>query len=143
MPLQDAPGRDWKLAADDPLIVGKDRRAILLTSTGSACVQSIALEPKPDKPEKVTWKPAKKTLTPLKSPWTFPAQSSGPLHLAIHQYGDPKPATVSLVSYSEPAKLIGIEFHAGDTTAVLMGSFLEQVQHVKFAGATSIHRSPQ
>jgi hypothetical protein len=138
LPLQDAPGEDWKLAADDPLIAGKNQH-LVLTSTGSACVQNIALEPAPAKPEKVTWKSAD---GPDDKPNSIevtldrPAQSSGPLHLAIHQYGDPKPATVSLVSYSEPAKLIGIEFHAGDTTAVLMGSFLEQVQHVKFAGAT-------
>jgi len=134
MPLEDAPGRDWKLAGDDPLIAGKGRH-ILIASTGTACIQSVALEPVPGKQEKETWKPADKP-GEVDVTLDVPAHESGALHLAIQQFGDPKPATVSLVSYSEPAKLNALEFHAGDTTAALTGTSLDQVRQVQFAGLT-------
>jgi hypothetical protein len=64
------------------------------------------------------------------------ARDSGTLHLAIRQFGDPKPATVRLVSYSEPAKLDALHFHAGDTSATLIGISLDQVRHIDFGGLT-------
>ncbi len=41
---------------------------------------------------------------------------------------------MSLVSYSPPAKLDGLSFHAGDTIATLTGTSLEQVREVEFGG---------
>jgi hypothetical protein len=132
MLLQDTPGKDWKLAEDEPLIAGKDRH-ILVSSTGTACIQSIALEPEPNKPE--TWKPADKP-NQVDVALDVPAHDAGSLHLAIRQFGDAKPATVSLVSYSPPAKLDALSFHAGDTTALLTGTSLDQVRQVEFGGLT-------
>src|SRR6185437_8067232 len=63
VPLQDAPGKEWHVAGENSnghwLIAGKDRH-IELASTGTACVESIALEPADGKPEKATWKAADK-----------------------------------------------------------------------------------
>jgi hypothetical protein len=138
MPLQDVPGADWKLAAgspgDDWLIAGKDRH-ILLTSTGTACVQSIALTPTPGKQQNETWKPAEKPNT-VDVALDVPAHDSGTLQLDIRQFGDPKPATVSLVSYNEPAKLGVFLFHAGDSSATLTGSSIDQVRQVELGGLT-------
>jgi hypothetical protein len=138
MPLQDAPGTDWKLAAgspgDDWLIAGKDRH-VLLTSTGTACVQSIALTPAPGKQQNETWKPGDQPNT-VDVALDVPAHDSGTLHLDIRQFGDPKPATVSLVSYNEPAKLDALLFHAGDTTATLTGTSVDHVRQVALGGLT-------
>jgi hypothetical protein len=132
MSLQDAPGKDWKLAGDDPLIAGKNQH-VLISSTGIACIQSIALEPASGKQENETWKLADKPNS-VDVTLDAPAHDSGDLHLAIRQFGDPRLATVSLVSYNVPAKLDALRFHAGDTTAILTGTSLDQVRQVEFGG---------
>jgi hypothetical protein len=132
MPLQDTPGTDWKLAGDEPVIAGRNQH-ILVSSTGTACIQSIALEPEPGKPE--TWKPTDKP-NQVDVTLDVPAHDAGSVHLAIQQFGDIKPATVSLVSYSPPAKLDALSFHTGDTTATLTGTSLDQVRQVEFGGVT-------
>ncbi len=134
MSLEDTPGKDWKIAGDDPLIAGKNQH-ILINSTGTACVQSIELEPASGKQDKKTWKLADKPDV-IDVALDVPAHDPGDLHLAIRQFGDPKPALVSLVSYNEPAKLDAIRFHAGDTTATLTGTSLDQVRQVEFGGLT-------
>jgi hypothetical protein len=58
------------------------------------------------------------------------------MHLVIRQYGDPQPATVSLVAYSEPAKIDGVHFHAGDDFATLNGAGLEEVHQLEAGGVT-------
>lgn len=134
MLLQETPGKDWKLADGDPLIAGKDRH-VVITSTGTACIQSIALDPASGKQEKETWKPTDKP-DAIEVTLDLPAHDAGEQHLAIRQFGDPKPAAISLVSYNLPAKLDGLYFHAGDTTATLTGMSLDQVREVAFGGLT-------
>jgi len=142
MPLQETPGKDWQVAAMEPaqgwLIAGKDRH-LFLTSTGTACVESIALEAPSGPEEKEAWKPADKpTDKPNEVDVTLdvPARDAGSLHLAIHQFGDPNPATLSLTAYNEPAKLEAVHFHAGDKVATLNGTGLAQVREVDLAGLT-------
>ena len=134
MSLQETPGKDWKLAGDDPLIVGKNQQ-LLISSTGTACIQSITLEHAGGKTEVETWKLADKP-NQIVVTLDIPARESNALHLAIRQFGDSKPANVSLVSYNPPAKLDGLSFHAGDAVAVLTGTGLEQVQQVEVSGLT-------
>ena len=132
--LQETPGKDWKLADGDPLIAGKDRH-VVIASTGTACIQSIALDPAAGKQEKETWKPGDKPNS-VEVTLDLPASSAGEQHLAIGQYGDPNPAMINLVSYSLPAKLESLSFHAGDTSAMLTGTSLDQVRQVAFGGLT-------
>jgi hypothetical protein len=133
MALQDAPGKDWKLAGDEPLIAGKNQH-IVIASTGTACIENIALEPSTGS-DIQNWKPADKP-NQVDVMLDVPAHDAGAMHLAIQQFGDSKPATVSLVSYSPPAKLEALSFHAGDTTATLVGTSLDQVRQVEFGGLT-------
>jgi hypothetical protein len=138
MPLQEIPGKDWKLAGNDPadawVIAGKGRH-ILLTSTGTACVRSVALDLGPGKEEPQTWKAADKP-NAVDVTLDVPAHESASLHLAIHQFGDSKAATVGIVSYNEPAKLEALHFHTGDTIATLSGSGIGQVRQVQFGDLT-------
>ncbi len=134
MPLQETPGKDWKLTGDDPLIAGKDQH-ILIASTGTACIQSIAFDPSSAKQSKVEWKLSDKPNS-VEVTLDLPVHDSGALHLDIRQFGESKPATVSLISYSAPAKLDAISFHAGDATATLIGTSLDQVRQVALGGLT-------
>jgi hypothetical protein len=126
--LQDTPGKDWKLADSDLLIAGRENH-LMVSSTGTSCVDNISLDTASGKTVDAKWKPADKPATvdvtvPLK------AIDPGALHLAIKQFGDAKDETVAARTYSEPARLTALELHAGDTTADLTGSSLDQVQQL-------------
>jgi len=126
--LQNSPGKDWKLADDDVLIAGRENH-LMLSSTGTACVDTISLDTSAGKLVKTKWKPTDK---PGAVDVTVSLKSSDPgaLHLAIKQFGDTKASTVAAKTYSEPARLASLELHAGDTTADLSGSSLDQVQQL-------------
>jgi hypothetical protein len=132
--LQDTPGKDWKLVSTDPLIAGKDQH-VLLTATGTACLETVKLDPGPNSAfggaKEQTFKPASDNPdkpNTVDVALSLPPHDPGTLHLAVQQYGVHKPDTVSLTDYSEPAKLDGLTYHAGDATAQLAGSRLDQVQ---------------
>ena len=131
--LQNTPGKDWKIAADDPLIAGRENH-LLLTSSGSACIRKITLEATPGKQLEAVWKPADKpNLISVDLP--LKAADPGSLHLAIEQFGAHQPDTVAAKTFSEPATLSGAQFHAGDTFVLVSGTSLDQVQHMALANA--------
>jgi hypothetical protein len=126
--LQETPGKDWKLADDDVLIAGRENH-LMLSSTGTACVDTISLDTSTGKLVETKWKPADKP-SAVDVTVSLKSIDPGSLHLAIKQFGDDKAATVAAKTYSEPARLTALEFHAGDTTADLTGSSLDQVQQL-------------
>ncbi|HKO17644.1 MAG TPA: hypothetical protein VJU82_02040 [Acidobacteriaceae bacterium] len=132
MPLQVEPGKDWKVSEDGWLIAGKHGH-VALTSTGTACIQEISIEPASGEHKKEDWKQADKPNT-VDVTVDVPEHASGAMHLSIRQYGDPKPDTVSLVAYGEPAKIEGLQYHAGDEFATLEGSGLDQVRSLELDG---------
>jgi hypothetical protein len=126
--LQDILGANWKLAADDPLIAGRENH-ILLSSTGTACIASITAEATPGTFAPAVWKPANlpdliDVNLPLKS------HDPGALHISIQQFGENTPATVTARTFSEPATLTALEFHAGDTSITATGTNLSQVRQL-------------
>ncbi|GGG74301.1 hypothetical protein [Edaphobacter dinghuensis] len=132
MQLQTVPGKGWKLAADDVLIAGRENN-LSLSSSGTACVQSITLDTSAGKQDKTDWKEADKpNLIDVKV--SLKSVDPGALHLTVHQYGEPKPDIVSTETFSEPATLSSLKFYAGDTSAVLNGTNLNQVAHLDMKG---------
>jgi hypothetical protein len=129
--LQDTPGKDWKLLSTDPLIAGKDQH-VLLSATGTACLETVTLDPAPNSAfggaKEQTFKPAPDKPNTVDVALSLPPHDPGTLHLAVKQWGVRKPDTVSLTDYSEPAKLDSLTYHAGDATAQLAGTRLDQVQ---------------
>jgi hypothetical protein len=126
--LQNQPSSNWRLAADDALIAGRENH-VLLASSGSACVQSIRLESAPGTFTDTKWKAAEHAnivdvTLPLK------ASDPGSLQIAIQQFGSDAPAVVTAKTFSEPATLAGLELHAGDTFALATGTNLAQVQQL-------------
>ena len=132
LPLQNVPGKGWKLVTTDPLIVGEDNH-LKLASTGTACVEAIVSDSIPGTETKLDWRPADK---PEEIAVTLPLKSlkSDSVQLAIKQYGEPALDTVTAKTYSEPAKLDAVSFHAGDTSALLTGTSLDQVKQVEMRG---------
>jgi hypothetical protein len=128
LPLQDTPGRDWKLAADDLLIAGRENH-LSLSSTGTACIQSISLETSPRNRVEADWKPSDKPNT-VNVALSLKSIDPGTLHLDVRQYGSSDTIAVAAQTYSEPAKLASLTLHAGDTSAVLTGASLDQVQRL-------------
>ena len=133
--LQNTPGKDWKIAVADNLIIGRENH-LELASTGTACVDTVTLDglaSQTDTKVEAKWKQAAK---PEHIDVTLALKSTDPgaLHLLVKQYGDPIPASVTAESYSEPAKLTGLTLFAGDRTALLAGSSLTQVKQMSLGG---------
>lgn len=128
--LQTVPGKGWKLAPDDVLIAGRENH-LSLTSTGTACIESITLDTAAGKRLDTQWK---HDVAPDSVDVAISLKSLDPgdLHLAIQQFGEAKPDAVAAQTFSEPARLTALEFHAEDTTAKLSGSSLDQVQQLDF-----------
>ncbi len=159
--LQQTPGTGWRIVATQPehpdqnnaqppiLIAGQPNRLQLL-STGTACIQSIAMEPgatavtfqvaaTASKPTDA--KPAEVHPATEPEPVPLPARAQpvdltlnlqrdttpGALHLAILQFGQKTPDQLGAQTFAEPAKIDSLTIHAGDRTAILTGTSLDQV----------------
>ncbi|WP_213803343.1 hypothetical protein [Granulicella sp. dw_53] len=132
--LQAAPGGDWHLATDDPLIAGRENH-VLLASNGNACVDAIRIELTPGSYTPVTWKSADRpNLLDLRLPLKSP--DPGNLNIAVQQFGNPSPYVVSAKIFTEPATLTALQFYAGDTSATATGTNLSQVKALTLAGLT-------
>jgi hypothetical protein len=126
--LQDTPGKDWKLTEGNTIIAGEDNH-LSISSTGTACIDKITVDTATGKQTDAQWKLSAKPAS-VDVTASLKSVDPGDLHLAIHQFGKEKPDTVSTRTYSEPATLKSLEIHAGDTTADLTGTNLDQVQHL-------------
>jgi hypothetical protein len=130
--LQVVPGEGWKLAPGDLLIAGRENH-LSLSSTGTACIESITLDTEAGEKTATQWKLADKpNVVDVKV--SVPASALGALHLSIDQHGESQIATVTAETFSEPARLTALVLHAGDTTATLTGTRLDQVQNLSLSG---------
>lgn len=128
LPLQEIPGTGWKLSTDSVLIAGRDNH-LTLSSTGAACIEAITFEPSSGRQAEVPWK---RTDKPNVVDVTLSLKSVDPgaVHLDVHQYGGVPTASVTAQTFSEPAQLNALLLHAGDTTASLTGTSLDQVRQL-------------
>ena len=133
LPVQNTPGTDWKLASTDSQVIAGEQNHILITSTGTACIQSITADDLPPADQKIAWKPADKPNT-VDVSVMLKSVDPGSLHLSVHQYGKPQPDAISTQTFSKAAELTAMEYHTGDTHAILTGSNLGEVKHLNFGG---------
>ncbi len=146
LPLQNTPGEGWRIAnsAESPsiLIAGKPNH-LQLDATGTACVQSISLEPGETH---VEWKLATPPASPTSSttsdnasviPHVEPVDvtlnlqhttTPGSVQLAIHQFGKKDSDQLGTKTFAEPARIESLQLHTGDLTALLTGNSLDQVK---------------
>ncbi len=126
--LQDTPGIGWRLAEGDVLIAGRENR-LTLSSTGTACIERISLDTATGRQVETQWKSAQGPAT-VDISASLKSLAPGTFHLTIQQFGDARPDIITTKTYSEPATLKTLELHAGDTTADLTGTSLDEVQQL-------------
>ena len=131
--LQNEPGRGWKLDGTNEVIAG-EKAELRLTASAVGCLDSVTFTDAAGKPVKAEWKPTDAANEVLVTLPTY-AGRPGELKLMVHQFGDPAPPEVAVRSFARPADLSGVEYHAGDPTALLRGSGLEQVREMRVGKA--------
>ncbi len=135
LPVQDVPGADWKLTtADDHIILGEQNH-LLLSSTGTACIQSVIAQENGEADQILDWKAADKHNT-IALTLTLHSNNPGAVHLVVRQYGKADPEMLSVQAFSKPAELKGVDYHLDDQSLSVSGSNLSEVKQLKFDDLT-------
>jgi hypothetical protein len=123
----------WRLDKADAnsLVVGRDDD-VRLHGNGAACVAEIQLRDSTGKETKADFKMVKPDELEVKVPMTSAA--SGPAGLLVRQRGLESPDQVAIQAYAQAGHLDALQFHAGDSTASLVGTRLDEVASVDLKG---------
>ncbi len=129
--LYSAGHEKWVIAQDDQsaLVVGREDK-LHIQGDSTLCVSGIDLAG--SKPLPLTWKSAKADALEVAMP--LQDATPGQITLQIHQYGVAQPDTLTLNAYAEAASLDRLRFSAGDRSATLKGTRLDEVAGVDFKG---------
>lgn len=117
---------EWTLAPADQtaLVVGRDN-ILRVEDQSTVCVEKLEAQIGEGRPLRVTWKPLKpgtlEVTVPLKD------ATPGPVDVAVYQFGLAKPDRVAMEAYEAAAALDRLTLYAGDSTALLTGTRLDQV----------------
>ena len=143
--LQQLPGTGWHIVSPSDaqdggasLIAGHTAE-LTLSSSGTACVHTISARIAPSSENlKLNFKTHPHADA---APGTPPdlvldlplekAPKPGDLHVEIQQYGQPKPDQVATRTFSEPARITGVDLHAGDRSLLLTGTALSTIENVR------------
>jgi hypothetical protein len=126
----------WMLAPADAsaLVVGRED-TLHFTGVSTVCVDRVdKMDKAAGDPVKLTWKAAKPEVLEVAVPMKDAA--AGPLTLEIHQYGLARPDSIALQAYAEAASLDRLTLSAGDSTARLQGTRLDEVEKASLDGIT-------
>ena len=135
LPVQDQPGSDWKLTSTNDHIILGEQNHLLLSSSGTACIQSITAQEGGEPEQKLEWKPADKHNV-VAVDLTLHSTNPGAVHLVVHQFGKSDPENLSIQAFSKPAELKTIDYHIGDPSLSLGGSNLSEVRQLQFDDLT-------
>jgi hypothetical protein len=119
------PGK-WKLApADDSaLVVGRDD-TLHFAGESSLCVDKVEELAGQGVPDDLTWMSPKPTLLQVSVP--LKEALPGPVNVDIFQYGLAHPDEMKMTAYEAAASLDHLALSAGDKTAYLKGTRLDEV----------------
>jgi hypothetical protein len=123
----------WRLDKADAnsLVVGRNDE-VRLHGNGAACVAEIQLRDSAGKETKADFKMVKPDELEVKVPMTSAA--SGAAGLLVRQQGLESPDQVAIQAYAQAGHLDALHFHAGDSTASLVGTRLDEVASVEMKG---------
>jgi hypothetical protein len=131
--LQMARPQRWQPEHDDQqALMSGAEVAVRLHGPDTACVSGVTLQSGTAAPKPAAWTGKADVLT-VKTAFTDKARPPS-LILAVQQYGVARPDEVKLLPVDPRSRIDGLEIHAGDTTALLKGSRLEEVAQVTLAG---------
>jgi hypothetical protein len=116
----------WTLAASDQsaLVVGRDDM-LRINGPSTVCVEKVEAQTADGHTLVLPWKSPKpgalEVTVPLKD------AAPGPVSIAVHQFGLAKPDQLTMQAYDAAASLEGVALSAGDETALLKGTRLDEV----------------
>ena len=126
------PGK-WTLAALDQsaLVVGRDD-TLHIDGTSTVCVEKVEAQTTGNRTLALAWKSPKpgalEVTVPLKD------ASPGPVSVAVYQFGLAEPDRLKMEAYDAEASLEGLTLNAGDETALLKGTRLDEVAKAQIDG---------
>jgi hypothetical protein len=126
------PGK-WTLAASDQsaLVVGRDDM-LHIDGASTVCVEKVEAQTAGKAALELPWKSPKhgalEVTVPLKD------AQPGPVSVAVYQFGLAEPDRLALESYDAAASLEGLTLSAGDDSALLKGTRLDEVASAKIDG---------
>ncbi|HZB87494.1 MAG TPA: hypothetical protein VE291_02445 [Terracidiphilus sp.] len=125
----------WKVSESDQsaLVVGRED-TLHLEGDSDLCVEKIRLVAARGNVLPLTWKSPKPDALAVSVPLTNAVP--GPVKLEISQYGLAQPDTLALNAYAEAASLDRLSLSAGDSSAVLTGTRLDEVAKATLDGVT-------
>ena len=128
------PGK-WTLAASDQsaLIVGREDK-LHFENGNTTCVEKVDKSAASGNEVKLAWKSPKPEALEVAVP--MKDASPGPVTLEIYQFGLRKPDSLQLQAYAEAASLDRLTLSSGDSTAVLVGTRLDEVERASLNGIT-------
>jgi hypothetical protein len=144
--LRSAHSATWMVSSPDEtaLVVGRED-ALHLQSECAVCVDQVTVEDAHGKDLKTVWKPVK--TDELEVRVTLNNDTSGPVKMAVKQFGLAKPDELTLRTYSEAAHLDQFTINAGDREGVLKGTRLDEVESLEMTGTrfapTTLARADQ
>ena len=133
----------WTLAASDrsALVVGRDD-TLHFDGTSTVCVEKVEEERAGSQKLLLQWKSPRPSVLEATAPMKDAAP--GPVSVAIYQFGLAKPDRLSMVAYDAAASLEGLTLNAGDKTALLKGTRLDEVARTRVDGVVftpaALHR---
>jgi hypothetical protein len=125
--IADARVMTWSLAAADEsaLIVGR-QDTVHLRAPSTRCVADVVLKDAAGHETHMEWRATRPDELEVKVP--LQEVPAGDLTLLVRQYGLAQPQSVVLHAYAEASHLESFSLHAGDSTGVLRGNRLDEVQ---------------
>ncbi|HWT64809.1 MAG TPA: hypothetical protein VN151_01750, partial [Terracidiphilus sp.] len=125
----------WRVAESDKsaLVVGRED-TLHLEGAHSLCVDKLYMQAEGGESVPITWKSPK----PNQLEVTLPMQHAapGPVTIEIRQFGLEKPDKLTVSAYAEAASLDRLTLAAGDATALLTGTRLDEVAKATLNGIT-------
>ena len=124
---------EWTLAESDQsaLVVGRDD-ALHIDGPSTVCVEKVEARIAGDHAQTLEWKAIKpdgiEVTVPLKD------AQPGQVTVALYEYGITEPDRLKMEAYDAAASLDGLVIHAGDETALLKGTRLDEVAKAQIAG---------
>jgi hypothetical protein len=130
------PGK-WTVAATDQsaLVVGRED-TLHIEGENSLCVDRVEQLKADGSLLKLVWKSPKPEVLDVTVP--LKEAAPGPVTFEIRQFGMEKPDRLNLTAYAEAASLDRITLSAGDTSAMLKGTRLDEVAEASLEGITWI-----
>ena len=125
--IADAEAMTWTLAPgdDSALIVGR-QDTVHLRAPSTRCVSEVALKDAAGHESHLEWRATRPDELEVKVP--LQDVSAGELTLLVRQFGLAQPQSVALHTYAEASHLESFTVHAGDSTGVLRGNRLDEVE---------------